>query len=110
MADRGFRVVANGGSATADGAASRVALCIGVSEYVSAPLKNSAHDAADVADALRAVDMWHQRQAVMSRKEVGTRGRCTGHTKTRFLDRKRAGTIRSARHSSLAKVPYQSIV
>jgi uncharacterized caspase-like protein len=48
MADRGMRVTAAGGS-------SRAALCIGVSKYPSSPLQNSAHDAADVADALRSI-------------------------------------------------------
>ena len=49
MGDRGARVTATTGSA------SRVALCIGVSKYASSPLKNPAHDAADVAEALRAI-------------------------------------------------------
>jgi hypothetical protein len=34
---------------------SRIALCVGVSQYSSSLLKNSANDARDVADALRSV-------------------------------------------------------
>ncbi len=52
MADRGMRVEA---VAAAGGATSRAALCIGVSRYASSPLPNSAHDAADVAAALREI-------------------------------------------------------
>lgn len=48
MDDRGMRV-------SADGDATCAALCIGVSKYESSPLQNSVHDAADVADALRAM-------------------------------------------------------
>ncbi len=47
MADRGMRVASGGGGV------SRAALCIGVSQYASSPLKNAANDASDVADALR---------------------------------------------------------
>ena len=45
-----------GVSASSSGrlSSSRVALCVGVSAYASSPLRNSANDARDVADALRA--------------------------------------------------------
>jgi uncharacterized caspase-like protein len=53
MGDRGMAVTAS--PAPSGAAAGRVALCIGVSQYATSPLKNTAHDASDVADLLRSV-------------------------------------------------------
>jgi hypothetical protein len=53
MAARGIKVTA--ASSSSSRAAERVALCIGVSQYASAPLQNTAHDASDVAALLRTV-------------------------------------------------------
>jgi hypothetical protein len=52
--ERGMAVVSNR-KTTGVTDNNRVALCVGVSKYPSAPLKNSANDAKDVSDALRSL-------------------------------------------------------